>query len=262
MNTTLPSGRDAQAGLFRRAVGAYLGRTGRRQLRPRAVLFDMDGVLFDSMPAHAESWARVCGDFGLRLTPEQVYMNEGRTGESTIALLTRQQWGREPTAAEIEAIYAAKCAAFNGHREAPRMPGAAEALAAVRAAGLEALVVTGSGQESLLARLEANFPGFFGAGNVISSKDVTRGKPHPEPYLRGLERAGRLGAGEALVIENAPLGVRAAVAAGIFTLAANTGPLPDEALYAEGADLVFPSMTALAEALPALLGLLLPDGAE
>lgn len=237
---------------FRDAARRYLQRTGYEVLRPEVVLFDMDGVLFDSMPAHAESWAHVCADFGLRLSPAEIYMNEGRTGESTIGLLARSQWGREPTPEDIQKIYAAKCAAFNSHKEAPTMPGAAETLAAAVREGLQTFVVTGSGQESLLKRLESHFPGVFPPGHVISSKDVTHGKPHPEPYLRGLEKAGGLLPWQALVVENAPLGVRAAVAAGVFTIAVNTGPLPDEALLNEGADLLLPSMTVLAESFPYL----------
>ena len=53
---------------------------------------------------------------------------------------------------------------------------------------------------------------------------------------------------EAMVVENAPLGVRAAVAAQCFTIAVNTGPLPDEMLANEGANLIFPRMTALSDA--------------
>ena len=45
--------------------------------------------------------------------------------------------------------------------------------------------------------------------------------------------------------QNAPLGVRAGKAAGIFTIAVNTGPLPDSELAAEGADLILPNMAAL-----------------
>jgi beta-phosphoglucomutase-like phosphatase (HAD superfamily) len=56
-----------------------------------------------------------------------------------------------------------------------------------------------------------------------------------------LEKAG-IQAHEAIVVENAPLGVRAGVAAGIFTVAVNTGPLPESALLDEGANLLFPSM--------------------
>ena len=53
---------------------------------------------------------------------------------------------------------------------------------------------------------------------------------------------GGLKPNEAIVIENAPLGVQAGVAAGIFTIAVNTGPLPDQVLWDAGANLLFHSM--------------------
>ena len=74
---------------------------------------------------------------------------------------------------------------------------------------------------------------------MVTGKDVSRGKPDPEPYLMGLKLAG-VSAHEAWVVANAPMGVRSAVGAGIFTLAVNTGLLPDTALLDEGASLVFP----------------------
>lgn len=218
----------------------------------RAVLFDMDGVLFDSMPAHAVSWAEVCTRFGLHMTPEEAYMHEGRTGTATINILTRRHWNRDATPREVEDIYEAKCQAFARHPEAPRMPGAARLLEAVGLAGLTRVVVTGSGQQSLLSRLTTHYPGCFAPGLVVSSADVERGKPAPDPYLAGLHRAG-VKASEALVVENAPLGVEAARAAGIFTIAVNTGPLPPEALLRAGANLLYPSMQALADDWPRLL---------
>ena len=87
----------------------------------------------------------------------------------------------------------------------------------------------------------------FTIEKIISSKDVVHGKPSPEPYLKGLEKAG-VRPWEALVVENAPLGVRAGVAAGVFTVALNTGPLPDAALLNEGANALFPSMQAFCDA--------------
>lgn len=211
----------------------------------KAVLFDMDGVLFDSMPNHAKSWSKVCAEFGLAISPEEVYMNEGRTSASTINMLTHRYWNRDATAEEIENIYQEKCRLFNQCAEAPKMPGAEKVLEEVKQAGLTIVVVTGSGQKSLLERLEHNYPGFFDLNLVVSSKDVKHGKPNPEPYLMGLEKAG-VKPYEAMVVENAPLGVRAAVAADIFTIAVNTGPLPESALLNEGADALFGSMTALA----------------
>jgi beta-phosphoglucomutase-like phosphatase (HAD superfamily) len=61
----------------------------------------------------------------------------------------------------------------------------------------------------------------------------------------GLQKAGDLQPNEAIVIENAPLGVRSGHAAHIFTVAVNTGPLPNEELLGAGADLIFPSMEEL-----------------
>lgn len=219
------------------------GNVGEHKLK--AVLFDMDGVLFDSMPNHAKSWSKVCTEFGLHLSPEEVYMHEGRTGASTINMLTRRYWNRDATPEEIENIYQEKCRLFNQCAEAPKMPGALQVLEEVKNAGLTIVVVTGSGQKSLLDRLEHNYPGFFSPQLVVSSKDVKHGKPNPEPYLMGLEKAG-VEPYEAMVVENAPLGVRAAVAANIFTIAVNTGPLPESALLNEGANALFTSMTAFA----------------
>jgi beta-phosphoglucomutase-like phosphatase (HAD superfamily) len=58
---------------------------------------------------------------------------------------------------------------------------------------------------------------------------------------------------EAIVIENAPLGVEAGARSGAFTVAVTTGPIPAEAMWEAGADMVLPSMTVFAALLPALL---------
>ncbi len=89
----------------------------------------------------------------------------------------------------------------------------------------------------------------------MTAFDVVNGKPDPEPFLMGLEKGGNLRPNQAIVIENAPLGIQAAVAAGIFTIAVNTGPLPDTILSDAGASLVFDSMTTLRAELPGILRL-------
>ena len=81
---------------------------------------------------------------------------------------------------------------------------------------------------------------------MVTAYDVKFGKPNPEPYLMGLKKVG-IAPNEAVVVENAPLGVKAGVAAGIFTIAVNTGPLPDNALLDKGANLLFNSMQELAD---------------
>lgn len=87
---------------------------------------------------------------------------------------------------------------------------------------------------------------------MVTAFDVKYGKPNPEPYLIALEKGG-LKPYEAIVIENAPLGVEAGHKAGIFTIAVNTGPLDGQVLLNSGADLLFPSMQALCESWEALV---------
>lgn len=210
----------------------------------KAVLFDMDGVLFDSMPYHSEAWHKVMKSHGLTLSREEAYMHEGRTGASTINIVFQRELGREATQEEIERIYQEKSVLFNSYPEAKRMPGAWELLQKVKKDGLIPMVVTGSGQLSLLERLEHNFPGIFHKELMVTAFDVKYGKPNPEPYLMALKKGG-LTAEEAVVVENAPLGVEAGHNAGIFTIAVNTGPLDGQVLLNAGADLLFPSIQAL-----------------
>ena len=210
----------------------------------KAVLFDMDGVLFDSMPYHSEAWHKVMKSHGLTLSREEAYMHEGRTGASTINIVFQRELGREATQEEIESIYQEKSVLFNSYPEAKLMPGAWELLQKVKKDGLIPMVVTGSGQLSLLERLEHNYPGMFHKELMVTAFDVKYGKPNPEPYLMALKKGG-IKADEAVVVENAPLGVEAGHNAGIFTIAVNTGPLNGQVLLDAGADLLFPSMQAL-----------------
>ena len=229
------------------ALARYRQERGLEAALPelRAVLFDMDGVLFDSMPAHSRSWLEAARSVGLEMQPEDAYWYEGQTGSYTIQLLYERCLGRKPTAEETKYLYELKTELFVRYDGGGILEGVPEVLAAVFD------LVTGSSQPTLLSRLETAFPGIFSRRLMVTGKDVKQGKPFPEPYLMGLEKAG-VTPEEALVVENAPMGVEAAVAAGIFTIAVNTGLLPDSALSDRGAHLVFPSMKALAEALPEL----------
>ena len=212
---------------------------------PKAVFFDQDGVLFNSMPYHARSWEWAMHKHGLPFTENQTYQNEGRTGASVINEANRLIHGVDATPELIEAVYADKSQHFNeltGGKLPELIPGIREVLAFLKSRGVQCWVVTGSGQKSLLDNLRKTFPDTF--SGVISAFDVQHGKPHPEPYLKAWERCG-FAKNECMVVENAPLGVRAGKAAELFTVAVNTGILPDSALWEEKADVVLPDMQAL-----------------
>ncbi|NLY24731.1 MAG: HAD-IA family hydrolase [Bacteroidales bacterium] len=232
----------------------YLSKHHYPRFEIKAILFDMDGVLYDSMPAHADSWQKTMEEFGYSTTkPAEFYLHEGRLGQATINIITEREFGREATAKEMEEIYARKTELFREYNNGKTITGAAQVLELVKEKGLTPVLVTGSGQPSLLGRLDAHFPGTFTPQTMVTAFDVVNGKPDPEPFLQGLKKGGDLQPNQAIVIENAPLGIEAAVGAGIFTIAVNTGPLPDSLLREAGASVVFDSMTQLLEELPGLL---------
>ena len=97
---------------YKEIISKYTQLQGHKTLQLRAVLFDMDGVLFDSMPFHAKAWSQVMTDAGFKFSEEDVYMNEGRTGADTINTASLAQFGKPSTAEQIDELCKAKCALF------------------------------------------------------------------------------------------------------------------------------------------------------
>ncbi len=228
-----------------RTIERYLEKHGFETLCPKAVLFDMDGVLYDSMPNHAVAWQKSMAKFGLSMSAEDAYATEGQRGIDTIRQMVKQQQGRDISEQEAQTMYDEKSNIFHLMPEAPMMLGAHELMAQIQGMGMTICVVTGSGQKPLIKRLKRDYGDFLDEKHIVTAYDVTRGKPHPEPYLKGLEKCGGLNPWEAVVVENAPLGVEAAVNARIFTICVNTGHLSVELFEERRADLILDSMMQL-----------------
>lgn len=232
---------------MREQVAQYLIKHGFEAFCPKAVLFDMDGVLYHSMPHHAVAWQKSMAEFGLSMTALDAYITEGQRGIDTIRAMALAQQHRQLSENEAQSMYDEKTRLFHLMGEASVMEGIPEVLEAIHRKGLQMGVVTGSGQRPLIRRLTRDFAPYLTEEHIVTAYDVTRGKPHPEPYQKGIERMGGLMPWQAIVVENAPLGVAAGVAAQIFTIAVNTGPLPDKALTDKGANLLFHNMKQLAD---------------
>lgn len=209
----------------------------------KAFFFDMDGVLFDSMPNHSLAWAETLVRYGIRFEPRDCYINEGRTSRDVIRLLAKQQ-GLYFTDDEIELIYQEKTEAYRRHGGGKPMRDVEKVLNYIHQQGTQIWVVTGGGQPDLYNQLEAAFPGIFRPNRMVTALQVPIGKPRPEPYLKAWEGSG-CAKEDCCVIENAPLGIQAGKAAGLFTIGVNTGVLRREDLAAAGADLVFDNMQQL-----------------
>ena len=228
--------------MFHLAIKKYLERHGFEALRPKAVLFDMDGVLYDSMPNHAIASQQSMAQFGIQMTADDAYATEGARGVDTIRKMVKRQQRRDIDEAEAQRMYDVKSHIFHSLPEAPIMPGVLDLMQQIQADGIQIGVVTGSGQRPLIQRILSDFKNYVDEKHITTAYDVKHGKPNPDPYLVGLKKAGNLMPYEAIVVENAPLGVRAGVAAKIFTIAVNTGPLPAQILLDANADLLFPTM--------------------
>ncbi len=230
--------------MFSTAKNKFLKQNNYPVFNPRAVFFDMDGVLFDSMKYHASAWVQALTDVNIPFTEYQAYMNEGRTGHSTIDGAFNQTFGRDATEIEKQIIYQLKSKYFEAFDSPERIPFVSDLLKKIKKQGLQIFVVTGSGQTSLIDNLQLHFPDIFQKDKMVTAYDVIQGKPFPEPYLKALKKSG-LKPWEVVVVENAPLGVESAKAAGLFTLAVNTGPLEKQVLISSGADVVLNSMEEL-----------------
>ena len=209
--------------MYALTIRKYLEEHGFETLCPRAVLFDMDGVLYDSMPNHAIAWQESMARFHIHMTAEDAYATEGARGVDTIRMMVRIQQQREIDEPEAQKMYDEKSRLFHSLPEAPIMPGILNLMAQIRDLGMQCGVVTGSGQRPLIKRILKDFGAFVDEAHITTAYDVRRGKPNPDPYLVG-------------------------VAARIFTIGVNTGPLPNDQLLQSGAHLLFPSMTDLSDA--------------
>lgn len=219
------------------------------------IFFDMDGVLYNSMPYHAKSWIQTFAEFKLRLPEFEPYMNEGSTALFTVQQMFQKYLHREATSEECELIRQRKHEVMAAMPLSEIFQAMPRLLKEIHQQNIDCWVVTGSAQESLINRLVEEFCGILQREKMITAHDVTQGKPHPEPYLKALQRSG-YEKHQALVIENAPLGVRSAKAAGLFTIAVNTGPLHRDVLLHAGADLIFHDTDELKSNWPVILKVL------
>ena len=183
-----------------------------------AVLFDMDGTLIDSTPAVDRAWATWAAEIGL--TAAELARHHGVPAASVVrAVLPDRAAGRGITRiAELELADVSGIVV---------LPGAAEALKAL--AEVKNAIATSCTLPLAQARIRA--AGLIPPSTLVTADDVTHGKPDPEPFLVAAEKLGA-DPKRCLVVEDAPMGLQAAHAAGCFTLAVVT-TTPREALDAD-----------------------------
>jgi len=203
-------------------------------LRTRAVFFDFDGTLIDSMPAHVAAWGSILRDAGIELQDKYFEMHEGEKAEDTIERLLLDN-GMDLSKAERDALIERKRTLYRTMAPKGLIPEACALVIALRGRGVFCDIVTGSIKQNMTAVLSEEEMSLF--RNIVTPEDYSKGKPQPDPYLTALNLSG-LAPEECIVLENAPLGIQSAKAAGLYTVAI-TVTLPPYEL--SGADKIISS---------------------
>ncbi|MGR3309735.1 MAG: HAD family hydrolase, partial [Candidatus Brocadiales bacterium] len=164
------------------------------------IIFDMDGVISDSMPFHAKAWKEAFATFGVDVEDFEIYIREGMKGRETIEGIIKER-NLSISQEEMELIYKRKSEVFDRIFEVKLMPGIYKLLTTLRNSGHKLGLVTGSRLAAAKAVLRDGLENMFDV--VIAGEMVTNGKPDPEPYLKAVSVLG-VEKEDCLVIENAP----------------------------------------------------------
>jgi HAD superfamily hydrolase (TIGR01509 family) len=214
---------------------------------PALIIFDCDGVLVDSERISNGVLADALTAQGIPTTLAEARRDYQGLLLEEVLLRAQESAGRPLPNGWLAAYERDRERAFRGELQA--VPGAREAVSAVRAAGVEVCVASqGKLAKTRLSLELTGLLGLFAEGSLFSAESVPRGKPHPDLFLHAAASMG-VGPEDCCVVEDTPSGVAAAVAAGML-VQGYAADSDEAALREAGAEILW----SLRE-LPARLGL-------
>lgn len=196
-------------------------------MKYKALLFDLDGTLILSDPYHFRAWNAFAARYGRSISEEEY--SQFITGKTNAAILHWFFDGKEMTPSQTDAMALEKEQLYYALFAPDIKPvhGALGLMQKAREAGLKLGIVT-NGLKQNIDFLFTHVPINSMIDVTISSADVRRGKPDPEPYLTAASRLHLLPE-ECLVFEDSPTGLQSAAAAGMNAVAMLSS-FPEETL--------------------------------
>ena len=193
--------------------------------RPKAVVFDMDGVIVDSMPYHYLAWYEALRPYGVRVTCFDVYSKEGEQWQKSVQGFLKKS-GIDPTAKLLNEIFKSRQKIFYKYFKLHIFDRAEDTIVDLKKKGFRLALVTGTPDDLIKKILPMRIYRMF--EYIVAGNHVKKGKPHPAPYLKAAKMLG-IKPSECMVVENAPYGIESAKRAGMYCVAISTS-LPDEYL--------------------------------
>ncbi len=189
------------------------------------VIFDWDGVVIDSAAHHERSWELLAEEEGLPLPENHFKLGFGKRNATIIPNLYR--WATEP--AEIQRLSLRKEELYREllakDEKIKPLPGVRDLLEALKAAEVPAVIGSSTERQNIEVGMQAmGLAGFF--AGMVTSEDVSEGKPDPEVFLKGAGLIGRV-PGNCVVIEDSHSGLEAARRGGMHTVAVATTHPPE-----------------------------------
>ena len=214
----------------------------------RAICFDLDGVLLDTMPFHAQAWQDALKQFGGRVSRRLIYAWEGESGTVTAKTLLRGTRIGPSRQAEQELLRIKEHRFRQLGRRVRMARSHQQLLRHLSRQRVPIALVTGTSQSEVRRVIPDRILKLFGI--VVTGDGVRHGKPHPEPYRTAMQRL-RVVPRQTIVVENAPYGIQSARRAGAGFVIAVPSSLPRR--FLQQAHLIC-SSDRLASFLPFLTG--------
>jgi len=208
----------------------------------RAIIFDLDGVITNTMPDHYRAWREFSKKYNIPITRNEVYLREGQPGIMTIKEIASNHDIEMPHS-RAKKLMQEKENFFKSIVKLRFIQGARQLLKDLDRKDFTLALVSGTYRDEINRMLPKSILRYF--KNIISGSDVKIGKPHPEPFLKSLKNL-KISNKDAIVIENTPFGIRSAKGAGLKVIALCTS-LPKVNL--READYIFSTIKEMNEKL-------------
>lgn len=212
-------------------------------MRPAALLLDLDGTLVDSEPLQRAAYRAYFAQRGWDVPETDLGLFTGRRAADVFSTEPGPWAGEDPLALHDDVV-----ALFPPDAVPEAVPGARDLILAAVDAGVPVAIVTSAGTAWVRRAVGGALQVLEHIVVVVTSEDVTDGKPHPEGFRLACTLL-EVDAGAALAAEDSPAGVRAAVAAGVGEVVGVRTTHDAATLLAAGATVVLPDLRALVERL-------------